>query len=302
MTSKVQKRPAPITTQWSNTSMSSIHSEANTFHSAHAWTPFTPHTGFESKYTPLSSLTSTPRTILRPEDTSSSKPDDSVKMDRQDSGFADDKPTSPISRRTSIYSDSASTTTSSTRRPKSSKRKSHTRPSSKRASRSTPYSTRSSVSSIRPPLSSRHTAPNTSKIVISKQQYPIEYFHFPSFPLAPSEPTAETKVEPLPPPPPPTVHYWTSDSTRRLEYAAIDAASKGFRGFLMKVIPECFLGGGRRVGFHSEERAKKGDWDAGSVRRYRLELEDGEEQEDRKKGLEELKKRISGSLRKKSKS
>lgn len=73
---------------------------------------------------------------------------------------------------------------------------------------------------------------------------------------APSHPT----------PPPQTTHYWTSDRTRRLEYAAIDAASRGVRGWVMRhMVPECFVPRERRrVGF---------DDDAGSVRRYRLELE-----------------------------
>lgn len=66
--------------------------------------------------------------------------------------------------------------------------------------------------------------------------------------------------------PPQTTHYWTSDRTRRLEYAAIDAASRGVRGWVMRnMVPECFVPQERRrVGF---------DDDTGSVRRYRLDLE-----------------------------
>lgn len=66
--------------------------------------------------------------------------------------------------------------------------------------------------------------------------------------------------------PPQTTHYWTSDRTRRLEYAAIDAASRGVRGWVMRnMVPECFVPRERRrVGF---------DDDTGSVRRYRLDLE-----------------------------
>lgn len=69
-----------------------------------------------------------------------------------------------------------------------------------------------------------------------------------------------------PPLPPQTTHYWTSDRTRRLEYAAIDAASRGVRGWIMRnCVPECLVPRERRrVGF--------GD-DSGSVRRYRLDLE-----------------------------
>ncbi|KAG5960701.1 hypothetical protein E4U58_004574 [Claviceps cyperi] len=68
-------------------------------------------------------------------------------------------------------------------------------------------------------------------------------------------------------PPPATTHYWTSDSTRRLEYAAIDAASRGVKGWIRRhLVPECFAG--RHVGFED---------DAGSVRRYRLELDEQEQ-------------------------
>lgn len=65
--------------------------------------------------------------------------------------------------------------------------------------------------------------------------------------------------------PPPTTHYW-NDHTRQLEYAAIDAAGKGVRGWIMRnVVPDCFVPrSNRRAGF---------DDDGGSVRRYRIELE-----------------------------
>lgn len=66
-------------------------------------------------------------------------------------------------------------------------------------------------------------------------------------------------------PPPQTTHYWMSDQTRRLEYAAIDAASRGFKGWVMKRVPNCFV--------PKENRRLTFDDDTGSVRRYRLELE-----------------------------
>lgn len=74
---------------------------------------------------------------------------------------------------------------------------------------------------------------------------------------------AETPLSPLPPQ---TTHYWTSDRTRRLEYAAIDAASRGVRGWVMRnCVPECFV--------PKERRRVCFDDDTGSVRRYRLDLE-----------------------------
>lgn len=73
-------------------------------------------------------------------------------------------------------------------------------------------------------------------------------------------------VSPSGVPPPTTTHYWTSDRTRQLEYAAIDAASKGVRGWIMRnVVPDCLVPrNNRRAGFED---------DGGSVRRYRIELE-----------------------------
>jgi hypothetical protein len=79
---------------------------------------------------------------------------------------------------------------------------------------------------------------------------------------------------PPPPPPPATIHYFLLPETRRLEYAAIDAASRGVRGFITKLVPDCILPSEfRRTKFHSGNQ----DSDAGSVRRYRLNLPDPEE-------------------------
>ena len=69
-----------------------------------------------------------------------------------------------------------------------------------------------------------------------------------------------------------------SDQTRRLEYAAIDAASRGIKGWVMKhVVPDCFV--------PKENRRLTFDDDTGSVRRYRLELElDDDDDNSIKKG------------------
>ncbi|KAK7409618.1 hypothetical protein QQX98_008213 [Neonectria punicea] len=99
------------------------------------------------------------------------------------------------------------------------------------------------------------------------------FFHFPSpdpIQLADSEPDARVAPTPAPTPPPQTTHYWTSDRTRRLEYAAIDAATRGVKGWVMKhLIPECFV--------PKENRHVSFDDDSGSVRRYRLDLEEDDE-------------------------
>ncbi|KAL2063155.1 hypothetical protein VTL71DRAFT_6227 [Oculimacula yallundae] len=231
-----------------------------------------------------------------------------TQMDRQDSGFAEkekfqdsNETTQSVSatnsRRTSTSSSTKRLSSPSNRdptatRPKrrttnSSSSSSTTRPTTKRTSRSSNTTAHRSSNSIsRPSLSSRHTVPYTQQIQQSQQPY--QFFQFPALgdsspqsktttasssqrPQSPSPPTTLS-----PPPPPPTVQYWTSDSTRRLEYAAIDAASKGVRGFFIKLIPDCILPPStRRTKFHNKE--EDGESDAGSVRRYRLVLPEEKE-------------------------
>ena len=52
-----------------------------------------------------------------------------------------------------------------------------------------------------------------------------------------------------------------------MEYAAIDAAGKGVRGFFIRLVPDCILPPARRRTRFCEDDAAR---DAGSVRRYRL--------------------------------
>ncbi|KAI0994710.1 hypothetical protein K3495_g13471 [Podosphaera aphanis] len=87
-------------------------------------------------------------------------------------------------------------------------------------------------------------------------------------------------------PPPQTIHYWTSHSTRRLEYAAIDAASSGVRGFLVRLVPDCILPvDARRTRLWRHGDGEDNDVsEKGSVRRYRLALpEDNEDKIDEEK-------------------
>ncbi len=75
---------------------------------------------------------------------------------------------------------------------------------------------------------------------------------------------------------PATTQYWTSDQTRRLEYAAIDAAGKGVRGFFIRLVPDCILPpGSRRTRFCGDGEEGR----EGSVRRYRLCLPEEKEVE-----------------------
>jgi hypothetical protein len=245
----------PLTTHWHNRSLSSVVSDAATFHSAKAHQSPMELSRLESPL-PNIDLTSTPRPLSPQNLTSSlskvSPPSpklESFAMGRQDSGFAEGR-----------YSTSSRRTSTSSRRHKSpSKRTSLSRPSTQRAPRSSPTTAYapSTISSYRPCLRTRHTAPTA----------PFEYFQFPTLPSSQFPEVVET----IPPPPPATCQYWTSDANRRLEYAAIDAASRGVRGFFIKLVPDCMLPpSSRRTRFHCDDS----DSDAGSVRRYRLALPD----------------------------
>ncbi|KFH44961.1 hypothetical protein ACRE_042780 [Hapsidospora chrysogenum ATCC 11550] len=203
------------------------------------------------------------------------QPPTAFQMKRQDSGYESYTPTPrtsisrarrpspPPRRRTSL-----STTTSAAAVPSARPR---TRPSTRRSTKSYHHPNSSSVHIVR----ALHTPPD--------MQAPSSYFHFPS-------PDQETLVhhgtldeqhhheqESEAPPaellaqlPPQTTHYWTSDRTRRLEYAAIDAASRGVKGWVRRnLLPDCLAArdgpAARHIPF---------DDDSGSVRRYRLELEE----------------------------
>ncbi|KAK3181665.1 hypothetical protein K4F52_007043 [Lecanicillium sp. MT-2017a] len=104
------------------------------------------------------------------------------------------------------------------------------------------------------------------------QSQPVGYVQFPALDLVElAEPSNDdVALAPQPPQPPQTTHYWTSDSTRRLEYAAIDAASRGVKGWVRRhLVPDCLVPrDSKHVAF---------DDDSGSVRRYRLHLEDDNE-------------------------
>ena len=75
---------------------------------------------------------------------------------------------------------------------------------------------------------------------------------------------------------PATVIDWTDPSTRRRQYEKYDRNRRGIRGFLRKVAPRWIQGGGSRLSFYD------GGSDAGSVRRYRMDLGDGSKAKERK--------------------
>lgn len=72
--------------------------------------------------------------------------------------------------------------------------------------------------------------------------------------------------------------HWTSPSTRRRDYERIDKANSGIRGFFRRVVPRCVSG-------PQEKFYEKDQSDAGSVRRYRLDDDDVNDQIDEKDAL-----------------
>ncbi|KAJ4991482.1 hypothetical protein SVAN01_03129 [Stagonosporopsis vannaccii] len=64
---------------------------------------------------------------------------------------------------------------------------------------------------------------------------------------------------------PPTTTHWTSSSTRKREYERIDRQNTGFRGLVRRAVPRCISGPPER--FYEKDQS-----DAGSVRRYRLDV------------------------------
>ncbi|KAK7942584.1 uncharacterized protein PG986_011697 [Apiospora aurea] len=186
-------------------------------------------------------------------------------MRRQDSGY-ESIPSGSKSESSHGCSRRTSTTSSST-----SSSRPRTRPSIHRAYRSAPSSHKgySSANQLSRPGSQQQ-----------QQQVPVAYYHFPSPEVCvvgqnhdgesdedDDDDMDDDDNELAYPPPPQTTHYWTSDHTRRLEYAAIDAASQGVKGWMLRhVVPDCFI--------PKENRRLRFDDDTGSVRRYRLELDD----------------------------
>lgn len=74
---------------------------------------------------------------------------------------------------------------------------------------------------------------------------------------------------------PATIMQWTSNETRRREYDAIDRQSRGLRGIWNKIRPRVFKGKqANQPGFYDPEKNTSNDDDVGSVRRYRLHMDE----------------------------
>ncbi|KAF2739495.1 hypothetical protein EJ04DRAFT_559841 [Polyplosphaeria fusca] len=70
-----------------------------------------------------------------------------------------------------------------------------------------------------------------------------------------------------------TVTHWISPCTRRREYEQIDKQNSGIRGIVRRIIPRC-VSGPPPPKFYEKDTS-----DTGSVRRYRMDLEDDEKDE-----------------------
>ena len=79
-----------------------------------------------------------------------------------------------------------------------------------------------------------------------------------------------------------TTMHWMSPGTRKRQYAKIDRANSGFRGFISKIVPRCVSGP------PPEKFYEKDQSDAGSVRRYRMsdDCEEDEHDTEEEKDLE----------------
>ncbi|KAL2149228.1 hypothetical protein VTH82DRAFT_8576 [Thermothelomyces myriococcoides] len=207
--------------------------------------------------------------VVPPCRTNEDQPPAVPEMRRKDSGYESlAPPESPPPPLCPERTSSPASVASSTRRRR-------TRPSHHHGYHSHRSSRSGLVSPSHRPRSSRRPLSSHLPSHQQQQQQPVTYFYFPDF--TPTEPAEQqTATNSICTAPPQTTHYWTSDRTRRLEYAAIDAASKGVRGWVMRhVVPDCFVPPSKRmVGFED---------DRGSVVRYRLELGADEESADAEK-------------------
>lgn len=225
-------------------------------------------------------------------------------MKRQDSGYESIPSRHSISssvggKRRISNASSAGSTQTQTQTPAPSPSRAQSRPCSsrgrptiRRSPKTSPYPVRSATGQVQALYASRAQPVNKSPLCPSRQSPPTHghsgFFHFPIHPTDleafPKPPTHSPVPAPGPAPvpaqpldlepespseslPPQSTHYWTSDRTRRLEYAAIDAAHRGLKGWVRRhLIPGCFL--------PKEKGHVAFDDDTGSVRRYRLEMEE----------------------------
>ncbi|ATY58884.1 hypothetical protein A9K55_002664 [Cordyceps militaris] len=194
-------------------------------------------------------------------------PFEASKMQRQDSGYESYEPSSP--RRTSMSNASSRPPSGSTVTRRNSSSAASANPPRLRSSRP---STRRSYNTYAGGNHHHHHQQQAPPYAVRSysQSQPPGFVQFPTLDLIelaePPAAAADDDAALMAPELPQTTHYWTSDSTRRLEYAAIDAAGRGVKGWVRKhLVPDCLVPDQKHLAF---------DDDTGSVRRYRLHLEE----------------------------
>jgi hypothetical protein len=70
---------------------------------------------------------------------------------------------------------------------------------------------------------------------------------------------------------PDTTMHWMSPCTRKTQYEKIDRANTGFRGLLRKIVPRCVSGPPTQTFYENDQS------DAGSVRRFRVDVSDDDD-------------------------
>lgn len=72
--------------------------------------------------------------------------------------------------------------------------------------------------------------------------------------------------------------HWMSPRTRKTQYERIDRANTGFRGLLRRVVPRC-VSGPPTQSFYENDKS-----DAGSVRRFRMDMSEDDDDVEEEKG------------------
>jgi hypothetical protein len=94
-----------------------------------------------------------------------------------------------------------------------------------------------------------------------------------AIPISPLSKGSEDSIAPVDVPD--TTMHWLSPSTRKTQYEKIDRANTGLRGMFRKVVPRCVSGPPTQT-FYEHDKS-----DAGSVRRFRMDLSEDDEADDK---------------------
>jgi len=98
-------------------------------------------------------------------------------------------------------------------------------------------------------------------------------FNDDSIPISPLSKESKDTVAPVDVPD--TTMHWMSPCTRKTQYEKIDRANTGLRGFFRKVVPRCVSGPPTQT-FYENDKS-----DAGSVRRFRMDVSDDDEADEK---------------------